>query len=47
VSGELIVAGALLRGAVEVVVARHTDLACACNKSLDEFVPFPDVRDVQ
>ena len=45
--GELIVAGTFLGGAVEVVVARHPDLARACDKSLDELVPFPDVRDAQ
>ena len=47
VRGELVVAGAFLRGAVEVFVARHADVARASDEGLDEFVLRPDVRDPQ
>jgi hypothetical protein len=47
VGGQLVVAGAFLRGTVEVVVARHAALAGAVDEGFDQLVLGPDVRHAQ
>jgi len=42
--GQLVVAGAFLPGAVEVVVVRHADLTGAFDEGIDQFMPPLDVR---
>jgi hypothetical protein len=47
VRGELVVAGAFLRGAVEVAGARHADLLRAVDEGLDQLVLRGNVRNLQ